>query len=110
MDSFKSFVLLVLNILALALAMPVLEYDLNKLINPDYGWLPTNSVADILIISIVFILAIYHISVLFFVIIRKFYGHNKIIWFGTSVIWTLTGTMILILGKSFLPIYFPASF
>lgn len=101
---------MILNILVLAVTMPILEYDLSKTIKPDYDWLPTNPVIDITIVSVASIIAIYHIALLFLIIIRRLKSYQRWIWLGTLIIWSIIGVMVLMLGKSFLPIYFPSSF
>ncbi len=110
MNQLKNLGLLVLNILILAVSMPILEYDLNKTLKPDYDWLPTYPVVDIIIVSVASIFAIYHIALLFLIITRRLNIYKRWIWFGTLVVWSLIGIMVLMLGKSFLPIYFPSSF
>lgn len=90
--------------------MPILEYDLSKTIKPDYDWLPTSPIVDIAIVSVASIIAIYHIALLFLIIVKRLNNYQRWIWLGTLVIWSLVGVMVLMLGKSFLPIYFPTSF
>jgi len=107
MTQIKNFILMILNVAALAAVMPILEYDLSKSLKPSFDWLPTYPVVDLLILSITSIVAIYNIAILFFVITRKLRNHRRWLWLSTVLIWMGIAFIVLLLGKSFLPIYFP---
>lgn len=109
MNQIKNFLLTILNVAALATVMPILEYDLSKSLKPGFDWLPTYRILDLILISIVSIVAIYNIAILFLVIVRSLNNHRRWLWLATVLIWMVIGFIVLLLGKSFLPIYFPGA-
>lgn len=106
----KSIILLLLNIFVLVVALPVVEYDLNKSIKDQLIWLPTNPALDLVLLSIACIIAIYNICLLFFIITRKLHVFELWLKISTAFSLFLVALVVLILGSSFLPIYFPSLF
>ena len=106
MNKIKNFILIILNVAALAAVMPTVEYDLSKLLKPNFDWLPTYPVVDIALASIIAIVAIFNISILFFALVYALRNHRRWLWLSTVLIWAGVGSVVLLLGKSFLLIYF----
>lgn len=106
MKKLINLLLLIVNILALTTVLPIIEYDLSKSFMPSTGWLKSYPAIDLMLLSIVSIVAIYNISLLFLAMLGRLIIPERVLWINTITAWTLVGIVALILGDSFLPILF----
>lgn len=106
----KNLLFLIANITVLFIALPLIEYDLSKTIEPNLAWLPTYPVPDLIILSFASILAIYNTCILFFVLLRDLKQFGRWLLAGTVLAWLFIGVAALVLGNSFLPILWPSLF
>ena len=107
MSCAKNLCLILLNLGILALALPLVEYDVSKTLHPQSNWLPTHSALDLILLSVASILAIYHLSVMMFVVFRRLDGYRRWLWRSTIVVLALVCVVIALQGRNFLAIYLP---
>ncbi len=99
--------LVLLNMIALAVALLVGEYELAKIRHPDTSWLATPQLFDLVMIVTISLLTVTNLSVLFFVIIRRLEHHHKWLWWTTALASLFALVLAVVLGDRFLPIIFP---
>ena len=103
---FNNLGLLILNGLALATALLLLEYEVAKFRHPLAGWIPTPGVFDTVIASIVILLSILVIAVIIIIYYKKLENRSWL-WSVTIASWVLLAILSLVLNTKAIPILFP---
>ena len=96
-----------LNLISLAVALLIGEYEFAKMRTPDAIWLSTPVAFDLTLVSLITTLSLINISITIFVIIRHLDHHRYLLVWSTGVTLLFVVTLAIVLGPRFLPILWP---
>ncbi len=104
---FANLILFLINLINLIIALFIGEYDVAKLRHPDVSWIPTSSALDLTLVGIILVVSLVNLAALVFVIVRRLDANRKWLWWTTGLGVLIISSLIVVLGKNFLPILWP---